>query len=138
VDIRPIKTNGDYEAALAEIERRWGAKPGTPEGDKLDVLATLVDAYEDVHFPIDPPTPIEAIKFRMDQMGLRQIDLVPYFGSRGRVSEVLNGKRPLSLRMIRRISRGLGIPTEVLIQEKNGFDEKNYRLTTPAETEESR
>ncbi len=138
MDIRPIKTNDDYEAALAEIERLWGAKPGTPEGDKLDVLATLVDAYEDAHFPIDPPTPIEAIKFRMDQMGLRQIDLVPYFGSRGRVSEVLNGKRPLSLRMIRRISRGLGIPAEVLIQEKNGFDEKNYRLTTPAETEESR
>jgi len=71
MDIRPIKTNDDYEAALAEIERLWGAKPGIPEDDKLDVLATLVDAYEDAHFPIDPPTPIEAIKFRMDQMGLR-------------------------------------------------------------------
>ncbi len=113
--IKPIKTEADYEAALAEIERLWGAKENTPKGDKLDVLVILVEAYEQAHFPIDPPDPIAAIKFWMDQMGLTRKDLEPFIGSRARVSEVLNGKRDLSLNMIRRLHSGLNIPLENLL-----------------------
>jgi HTH-type transcriptional regulator/antitoxin HigA len=114
--VKPIRTKKDYEAALAEVECLWGAKLGTPEGDRLDVLATLIDAYEATHFPIDPPDPIEAIKFRMEQQGLTRKDLQPLIGTRTRVAEVLNGKRGLSIGMIRRLHRALGISAEVLIR----------------------
>jgi HTH-type transcriptional regulator/antitoxin HigA len=114
--VKPIRTNRDYEAALAQVERLWGAKSGTSEGDRLDVLATLIDAYEDAHFPVDPPDPIEAIKFRMEQQGLTRKDLEPLIGTRTRVAEVLNRKRNLSIEMIRRLHRALGISAEVLIQ----------------------
>jgi len=114
-ELKPIRTKADYEQALAEIERLWGAKSGTPKGDRLDVLATLIDAYESEHFPMDPPDPIEAIKFRMEQQGLTRRDLEPLIGTRTRVAEVLNGKRSLSIAMIRRLHDGLGISAEVLI-----------------------
>ena len=114
-ELKPIRTKADYEQALAEIERLWGAKSGTPKGDRLDVLATLIDAYESEHFPMDPPDPIEAIKFRMEQQGLTRRDLEPLIGTRTRVAEVLNGKRGLSIAMIRRLHDGLGISAEVLI-----------------------
>ena len=115
MDIRPIKTETDYECALAEIEQLWGAVENTPEGDKLDILLTLVEAYEQAHYPINPPDPVEAIKFRMDQMGLSRKDLEPYIGKRGRVAEVLNGQRRLSLNMIRRLHTHLHIPLESLL-----------------------
>jgi HTH-type transcriptional regulator/antitoxin HigA len=114
--IRPIRTKRDYEAALAELERLWGSKRGTPEGDRLDVLATLIEAYEAVRYPMDPPDPIEAIKFRMEQQGLTRKDLEPLIGTRTRVAEVLNRKRSLSIGMIRRLHRALGISAEVLIR----------------------
>lgn len=113
--IRPIKTERDYEEALAEVEKLWGAAENTPRGDRLDVLITLVEAYEREHHRIDPPDPIEAIEFRMDQMGLSRKDLEPFIGSRARVSEVLNRKRDLSLGMIRRLHEGLDIPLENLV-----------------------
>ncbi|MEW6114850.1 MAG: transcriptional regulator [Thermodesulfobacteriota bacterium] len=115
MDIKPIRTEEDYNSTLARIEEIWDAKPGTPESDELDVLAVLVEAYEDEHHPIDPPDPIEAIRFRMDQMGLTRKDLEPLIGSRGRVAEVLNKKRGLSIGMIRNLTESLGIPAEVLI-----------------------
>jgi HTH-type transcriptional regulator/antitoxin HigA len=115
-EIRPIRTNADYEEALAEVERLWGAKSGTPKGDRLDVLATLIEAYEDRHFPIDPPDPIEAIKFRMEQQGLTRRDLEVLIGTRSRITEVLSRKRALSIAMIRRLHEKLGISAEVLIQ----------------------
>jgi HTH-type transcriptional regulator/antitoxin HigA len=115
-EIKPIRSKKDYEAALVEIERLWGAKTGTPAGDRLDVLATLIDAYEAVHYPIDPPDPIEAIKFRMEQQGLTRKDLEPLIGTRTRVAEVLNRRRNLSIGMIRRLHAKLGIPAEVLIR----------------------
>jgi HTH-type transcriptional regulator/antitoxin HigA len=114
--LKPIRTEADYNAALAEIERLWGAKSGTPEGDRLDILATLVDAYENQHHPIDPPDPIEAIKFRMEQQGLTRKDLEGILGTRTRVAEVLNRRRGLSINMIRRLHEKLGIPAEVLIR----------------------
>src|SRR5215472_10217555 len=108
-ELKPIRTDADHEAALAEVERLWGAKSGTPAGDRLDVLATLIDAYEAEHFPVDPPDPIEAIKFRMEQQGLTRKDLEPIIGTRTRVAEVLNRKRGLSIDMIRRLHEHLGI-----------------------------
>lgn len=93
--LRPLRSEKDYEAALAEVERLWGAKAGTPKGDRLDILATLIEAYEAKHYPMDPPEPIEAIKFRMEQQGLTRRDLERVLGSRTRVSEVLNRKRGL-------------------------------------------
>jgi HTH-type transcriptional regulator / antitoxin HigA len=115
-EVRPIRTKRDHEAALKEIERLWGAKTGTPEGDRLDVLATLVDAYEAEHCPIDPPDPIEAIKFRMEQQGLTRRDLEEIIGTRTRIAEVLNRKRGLSIAMIRRLHERLGISADVLIR----------------------
>jgi len=115
-EVRPIRSEGDYQAALAELGRLWGGKAGTPEGDRLDVLATLIDAYESEHEPMDPPDPIEAIKFRMEQQGLTRRDLEPIIGSRARVAEVLNRKRDLSIAMIRRLHERLGISAEVLIR----------------------
>ena len=112
-----IKTHAEYEAALARLDELLGAVPGTVEGDEFELWVTLVEIYEEKHFPIDLPDPISAIRFRMEQAGLRQVDLVPYIGSRSRVSEVLNGKRKLSLSMIRRLHEGLGIPAEVLLHQ---------------------
>src|SRR6267378_2073493 len=111
-ELKPIRTKADYKAALAELERLWGARSGTPKGDRLDVLATLIDAYEAEHFPMDPPDPIEAIVFRMEQQGLTRKDLEPLIGTRTRVAEVLNRKRSLSISMIRRLHEHLGIPAE--------------------------
>jgi HTH-type transcriptional regulator / antitoxin HigA len=115
-EIKPIRTKRYYEAALAEVERLWGAKLGTPKGDRLDVLATLIDAYESAHFPMDPPDPIEAIRFRMEQQGLTRKDLEPLIGTRTRVAEVMNRRRNLSIGMIRRLNKALGISAEVLIR----------------------
>lgn len=116
MDIRPIKTEADYQAALEEIERLFGAVPDTLEGDRLEVLTTLVEAYEDKHYAIPLPDPIEAIKYYMESRGLTRRDLESYIGNRGRVSEVLNRRRPLTIEMIRQLHAGLGIPAEVLIQ----------------------
>src|SRR5262245_42646269 len=115
-EIKPIRTKRDYEAALKETERLWGARAGTPEGDRLDVLATLIDAHEAEHYPMDPPDPIEAIKFRMEQQGLTRRDLEEIIGTRTRIAEVLNRKRGLSIAMIRRLHERLGISAEVLIR----------------------
>jgi HTH-type transcriptional regulator/antitoxin HigA len=118
--IRPIRTEQDYAAALAEVEGLWGKAAGTPEGDRLDVLATLIDAYEAERDPVDPPDPIEAIRFRMEQQGLTLKDLEAILGTRTRVSGVLNRKRGLSIAMIRRLHAELGIPAEVLIRPAQG------------------
>jgi HTH-type transcriptional regulator / antitoxin HigA len=115
-ELKPIRSEADYDAALAEVERLWGARLGTPDGDRLDILATLIEAHEDKHYPMDPPDPIEAIKFRMEQQGLSRKDLEPLIGTRTRVAEVLNGKRNLSITMIRNLHAKLGIAAEVLIQ----------------------
>ena len=115
-NLKPIRTKADYEAALAAIERLWGARAGTPQGDRLDILATLVDAYENEHYPMDPPDAIEAIKSRMEQQGLDRKDLAEILGSRTRVAEVLNRRRGLSINMIRRLHEKLGISVEVLIR----------------------
>jgi HTH-type transcriptional regulator / antitoxin HigA len=116
MEIKPIRTQRDYKAALAEIERVFEAKPGTPDGDRLEILATLVEAYEERHHPIPPSDPVDAILYFMESRGLSRKDLEPYLGSRAKVSEVLNRKRPLSIDMIRRLHAGLGIPAEVLIR----------------------
>ena len=117
MDIKPIKNNRDYQTALKEIDRLTDARPNTPQGDRLDVLVTLVEAWEEKHWPIDLPDPVEAILFAMEQRGLSRRDLEPLIGSRARVAEVLNHKRSLTLPMIRRLHQGLGIPAEVLISE---------------------
>ena len=119
MEIVPIKTQKDYRRVLKEIEGLMRAKRNTPEGDRLDVLVTLVEAWERKHFPLDLPDAIEAIKFQMEQNGLEPRDLVPFIGSRNRVHEVLNRKRPLTLRMIRRLHEGLGIPAESLIKARH-------------------
>ncbi len=116
MELKPIKTKAAYKKALKEISELLNAPPGSSEVDRLEVLSILVEAYEDEHHPIDPPDPIEAIKFRVEQQGLTRRDLEPYIGSRARVSEVLNRKRPLSVEMIRRLHKGLGIPAEILIR----------------------
>ena len=115
MDIQPIKNERDYEQVLAEIERLWGAEEGTEAGDKLDILLILVEDYEEKHHRISPPGPIEAIKFRMEQMNLTRKDLEPYIGNRGRVSEILNHRRELSLNMIRNLHSTLSIPLESLM-----------------------
>lgn len=115
MDIRPIRTDIDHEKALERIADLMSATRDTPEGDELDILVTLVEAYEQKHFPIEAADPIEAIQFRLEQLGLKRKDLEPYLGSRHRVSEVLNRRRGLSLEMIRRLHDGLKIPLEVLI-----------------------
>lgn len=115
-EIRPIRTKRDYETALKDVERLWGAKSGTPEGDRLDILATLIDVYETQHLPMDPPAPVEAIKFRMEQQGLTRRDLEEIIGTRTRISEVLSRKRGQSITMIRRLHERLGISADVLIR----------------------
>jgi len=121
MDVTPIKTQRDYRRVLKEIEGLMSAKRNTPDGDRLDVLVTLVEAWEARRFPLDLPDPIEAIKYHMDQDGLTPRDLAPFIGSRNRVYEILNRKRPLTLKMIWRLHDGLGIPAESLI--KSGQDQ---------------
>jgi HTH-type transcriptional regulator/antitoxin HigA len=120
MDIKPIRTEADYQAALREVESLMAAEFGTPEGDRLDVLATLAEAYEAKHFPMEVADPVEAIKFQMDQKGLTVKDLEPMIGRSNRVYEVLNRIRPLTLHMIRKLHKGLGIPAEALIQPPKG------------------
>jgi HTH-type transcriptional regulator/antitoxin HigA len=115
MEIEPIKTQRGYRKALKEIEGLMKAKRNTSEGDRLDVLVTLVEAWERKHYPLDFPDPIEAIRYHMEQHGLAARHLIPFIGSRNRVHEVLNRKRPLTLKMIWRLHRGLGIPAEALI-----------------------
>ena len=116
MDVKPIKTKRDYEATLKAIEALMGAKRNSPEGDRLDVLVTLVEAYEARHFPLDLPDPVAAIKFVMEQRGLSAKDLVPFIGQPNRVYEILSYKRPLTMTMAWKLHRGLGIPAESLIK----------------------
>ena len=120
MNVAPIKTTRDYRRALKEIEGLMQARRGTPEGDGLDVLVTLVEAWEAKHYPIDLPDPVAAIKYHMEQKGLAPRDLVRFIGSRSRVYEVLNRKRPLTLRMVWQLHKGLGIPAESLIKAPKG------------------
>ena len=115
-DLKPIRSEADYKKALVEVEKLWGAASGTPKGDRLDVLATLIEVWEATHYPMDPADPIEAIKFRMEQQGLTRKDLENIIGSRARIAEVLDRKRGLSIAMIRRLNAELNIPAEVLIR----------------------
>lgn len=115
MEIKPIRTATQHRAALEEIERLWSAQPGSPEHDRLEVLAALVEDYEDEHEPMYPPDPVEAIRFRMEQLGINRKALEPSIGSRARVSEVLSGRRRLTLGMIRRLHTQLGIPLEALV-----------------------
>ncbi|KIC92667.1 helix-turn-helix domain-containing protein [Flavihumibacter solisilvae] len=114
--IKPIKTKKDYAAAMARLEKIFDARPGTAEGDELEILGILIEKYEDEHYPIDYPDPIEAIKFRMEQLGYNQNDLAEVVGLKSRASEILNKKRKLTLEMIRQLHEKLRIPTSVLIQ----------------------
>lgn len=116
MEIKPIKTESDYNHALERLDQIFDAMPGTPEGDELEVLGILIDQYENEHFPIGMPDPIEAIKFRMEQLGYNQNDLANVVGLKSRASEILNKKRKLSLEMIRKLHAEMRIPTEVLIQ----------------------
>ncbi len=118
MNIYPIHSEADYNSVLNRIEEIFDAKAGTPEGDELEILGILVDEYEKRNFPIDAPDPIEALKFRMEQLGLSQRDLAQLVGSKSRASEILSGKRSLSLRVIRVLNRKLNIPAEILIQGK--------------------
>jgi HTH-type transcriptional regulator/antitoxin HigA len=116
MDIKPIHNEADYQAALKEIENLIEAQPGTPEGDRLDVMVTLVEAYEARHFPIpEPDDPVQVLEYYMESRGLNRSDLIPYLGSKERVSEILNRKRGLSLEMIRRLHNGLGIPADLIM-----------------------
>lgn len=117
MEIRAIHNEEDYQWALKEIDKLMDAKRNTPEGDRLDILATLVDVYEKKHFSIEDPDPIEAIKFRMEEEGLTPRDLIPYIGQRSHVYEVLNRKRPLSMRMARKLHKNLRIPAHIFLKE---------------------
>lgn len=117
MNIKPIKTEADYDVALERTMMLMDAELDTPEGDELDILGTLIEAYEAKHHSIESPNPIEAIRFRMEQYGLKDKDLVPYIGRTGRVSEVMNYRRKLTLTMIRKLHEGLNIPTESLVQD---------------------
>ncbi len=128
MDIKPIRTEADYEAAMKAIEQLWGAIYGSPEGDKLDVLVTLVEAYEEKHYPILPPDPIDAILHYMENQGLSEGDLEPYLGSSTYVSEVLNRSRALSLDMIRKLHTGLGIPADILVQPYAQVDDSKQQV----------
>lgn len=116
MNIKPIKTERDYQKALKRLEVIFDARPGSKEGDELEILGVLIEKYEDEHYPIEAPDPIEAIKFRMEQMGYKQRDLAEIIGYKGRVSEILNRKRKLSLEMIRNLHEKLNIPLESLVQ----------------------
>lgn len=123
MEIKPIKTEADYINSLKRIEELWGAKKDSQEGDELDLLCTLVESYEMHHYPIAPPDPVDAIKFRMEQSGMTKSDLVKYLGPQSRVSEVLNKKRKLTLKMVRALYNELKIPADVLLNES----QVNYR-----------
>jgi len=122
-----IKNEGDYQIALARIDELMDAEPNTPEGDELELVVTLVELYEEKKYPIDMPGPVEAIKFRMEQLNLNQQAIVPFIGSKSKVSEVLNRKRPLSLSMMRALHKGLDIPAEILLQEQGRDFQKKFR-----------
>ncbi len=128
--LRPLKTEADYQEALTEIDKIFDAEMNTPDGDRLDILALLVEAYEEQHYPIPPPNPVAALEYYMESRGLSRRDLEPYLGSRARVAEVLNRKRGLSIEMIRRLHQGLGISADILIQP--------YSLADQADTDGSR
>jgi HTH-type transcriptional regulator/antitoxin HigA len=113
--IKPIKNEVDYREAIQRIEALWGSKKDTPEGDELDLLVTLVESFEMKHYPIAPPDPIDAIKFRMEQMEMTKTDMAKYLGSQSRVTEILNGKRKLTLKMVKSLYKGLKIPAETLL-----------------------
>lgn len=119
MDIKPIKTDADYRAALKEVESLMMAAPDTPKGEKLDVMVTLIEAYEAKHFPMDLPDPVAAIKFEMERKSLTVKDLEPMIGKSNRVYEILNHKRPLTLKMIWKLHDGLGIPAESLIKQSS-------------------
>jgi HTH-type transcriptional regulator / antitoxin HigA len=117
MEIKPLKTKKDYNLAMARLENIFDSKAGTPEGDELEILGILIEKYESANYPIEFPDPIEAIKFRMEQLGFNQTDLVKVIGFKSRVSEIMNKKRKLSLDMIRKLNSSLNIPTDVLIKE---------------------
>lgn len=129
MDMKPIKDDADYERALRRVEQLWAATKGSPEGDELEVLVTLIEAYENQHYPMDLPDPIEAIKFRLEQEGRDPRSLIGVIGQRTRVYEVLRGDRPLSLNMIRSLHKKFGIPAEVLIQPIRRKDKIKNRRT---------
>jgi HTH-type transcriptional regulator/antitoxin HigA len=132
MEIKPIRSEVDYQAALKEIEKLIESQPGTPDGDRMDVLATLVEAYETKHFPIpEPDDPVEVLEYYMESRGISRSDLIVYLGSKERVSEVLNRKRGLSLEMIRRLHNGLGIPADLIL----GKHVHIVTLTHPTSTE---
>jgi len=116
MDLKPIRTEEEHAEALLEVERLWNAPEGSAEADRLDVLALLIEAYESAHFPIEPPDPISFLEYIMDSRGLTRKDLEPYIGPRGRVADIMNRTRPLSIGMIRRLVSGLGLPAEVLVR----------------------
>ena len=131
MDIKPIRNEADYQAALKEIEKLMESQPGTPEGDRMDVLVTLVEAYEARHFAIsEPDDPVQVLEYYMESRGLSRTDLIAYLGSKERVSEILNRKRGLSLEMIRRLHNGLGIPANLIM----GKHAHSSTLTHPART----
>ena len=115
MNIKPIKNEDDYNEAIHRIEALWGTKKDTPEGDEFDLLVTLAEAWEIKHFPIAPPDPIDAIKFRMEQMEMTKTDMAKYLGSQSRVTEILNGKRKLNLKMVKSLYKGLKIPADILL-----------------------
>lgn len=117
MNIKPIRNDKDYQKALERLEVIFDAKPDTPKGDELEILSLLIDKYEKEHFPIEAPDPIEAVKFRMEQLGMKQKDLAKTIGFKSRVSEILNKKRKLTLAMIRKIHEHLNIPTNILIKD---------------------
>lgn len=117
MNLKPIRTKKDYENALSRIDELWGSKKNSPNSNELEILLTLVEKYEDTHYPILPPDPIEAIKFRMEQMDLSRAELIEYVGYKSRVSELLSGKRKLTLPMIRKLHEKLKIPADILIKE---------------------
>ena len=116
MELKPVRTEAEYREALAEIERLWDAPETGPEADRLEVLALLVEAYEKAHYPIEAPDPVAFLEYVMDSRGLTRRDLEPYIGPRGRVADIMNRTRPLTVAMIRRLSAGLGLPADVLIQ----------------------
>ena len=140
VSVRPVRTEADYAAALRDIDTLMDARPGTSDGDRLDVLVTLVQAYEARYHPVPPPDPVDAIRFCMEQTGLAPRDLEPYIGSRARVSEVLNRRRALTLPMIRRLAEGLQLAAEVLVRESYPVRrrKRRARATTKAAAAKTR
>ena len=133
MNLRPIKTEDDYKAALTEIERLFEALPETADGDRLDILTMLVESYEEQHHAIPPPDPVAALEYYLESRGLTRRDLEPYLGSRARVAEVLNRRRALTIEMIRRLHQGLGIPAEVLIQPYPLQGQRPSRAGRPVE-----